>query len=259
VNCSEVCSMLAEGSTPGPEAQAHMGECKICSALAARIPVSYETADPATVQRYKELVGRGLTRVRPIASERQLTFLFAGLFLCFSVCATMPVGFYGLHALAPAQMALYFAVLFVGGLFAASAVVQEMIPGSRRYLNPRVMFLVEACALIATVLLLFHSFQVSRSFLQGRACLTFGGECAVAISVLFAFVLKDGWFVAPVRAGSVTGFLAGLSGVAVLAMHCSVLTTPHILVWHIGVLPLSTLGGALIGLAIQKYRGLRNF
>ena len=50
----------------------------------------------------------------------------------------------------------------------------------------------------------------------------------------------------PVAAGLSVGTLASLAGVAMLELHCANLEALHVMVWHVGVIPLSGAAGALI-------------
>ena len=50
------------------------------------------------------------------------------------------------------------------------------------------------------------------------------------------------------------GAFGGLSGVAVLELHCANLEAPHILLWHVGVVPASALAGAFVGWVINARR-----
>jgi hypothetical protein len=258
MNCPDINRLLAEGKPLNKEARDHVATCPICQAMVDAEFVTGEACEIAKVDEYKRIVTADLVTVRPLGSDRQLTFLFVALFLCFAVSAAFPVGMAGLRALNFAQTALYYGVILVGALFGASALVQEMTPGRRRYVNPRVLVGLEILALLAIVAILFHNLN-SAGFMMGRGCLRLGSECSLASAVLFTFILKDGFFVSPVRAGLIAGFFSGLAGVAVLAMNCSFFSVPHIWVWHFGVLPLSMAFGALVGMVIQKFSHARNF
>lgn len=259
MKCSEVSERLAQGKPLDGAARAHVAECEICRALAELAFTPAQTLEAAHIESYKRVVGRQLTAVRPIASDRQLTFLLVGLFFCFSVAAAFPVGYGGARVLTASQMALYYGVIVISALFGASVLVQEAVPGARRYLDTRAALTVEALVLVGTVALLFRSLSMARFVASGLTCLLLGLACAAASGTLIWFVLRDGWFISPLRAGAVAGFFAGLSGFGVLAMHCPVLSTPHILVWHFGVVPAGMLAGAAIGYLGQKIQVWRNF
>jgi hypothetical protein len=48
------------------------------------------------------------------------------------------------------------------------------------------------------------------------------------------------------------GAFAGLTGVGVLALCCPILNTPHILVWHLGVVLVAMFAGGIAGLALTR-------
>ena len=83
--------------------------------------------------------------------------------------------------------------------------------------------------------------------------------CGRLLSTAFLFwlVVRRGAIIHPKLMGAAIGRLAGLTGLSVLAMNCSNLNVFHILVWHWGVV-LLTSGPALFGAGveyIQRWRG----
>jgi hypothetical protein len=97
--------------------------------------------------------------------------------------------------------------------------------------------------------LLFRDYQTSDFFAAGIACLLTGLLFAFPAALLAWLVLRRGFAVNPVSAGLVTGTLAGLAGLAMLELHCQNFQAAHVLVWHIGVIPLSAAAGALVALS----------
>jgi hypothetical protein len=59
------------------------------------------------------------------------------------------------------------------------------------------------------------------------------------------WLLRRGFAVNPPAAWFAAGALAGLAGVTMLELHCANFEAPHIIVWHIAVIPLSALIGFL--------------
>lgn len=258
MTCRDIRQCLSEGRPLSAEAQAHIAGCPICQALASTDFDTAERLEPQALSRFKAAATNGLVAVRPLPSDRQLTFLLIALFFCFIIGAALPSGTAGLHALRPGQLILYYGALTLSVLFTASAIVQEITPGSRRYLNTGRVLLVEGAGIVLLTALLFHSVSTHRFVEFGHGCFELGASCSLASAVLFSYALRGGYPVAPVRTGIVTGFFAGLSGVAVLAVHCPLLTFAHIATWHLCMLPLGMGVGALAGLLIQKRASLRN-
>jgi hypothetical protein len=70
-------------------------------------------------------------------------------------------------------------------------------------------------------------------------------------AVLTWLWLRRGAAQSPKLMGATTCGFAGLIGVTVLEVHCPNLNLYHILVWHLGVILLSALGGLALGAAVQ--------
>ncbi len=258
MTCKQIEEMFLQGKPLDRAAEEHIAGCPACQALFQTEFPTTEQLDPADIARYQRLATQKLRPVRPIASERQLTFFLLIVFICFTVAAAVTSGSSGLQSLAWWQAVLYLGTVAVAVLFAASALVQEIRPGARRYFNSRSVVVLASAAILAIVAVLFHNLNANKFLLYGEGCLELGLECAFASAILFAILMKGGFSIHPVRTGVVTGFFSGLAGVAVLAVYCPLLTIPHIWVWHLGVLPLSMLVGAAVGFLIQKISSPRN-
>lgn len=256
---AEVHELLLQGKPLNAEARAHLNTCPACKALVEADFSVKEALTSDAVEHYKLIATSQLRPVRPAASDRQFTLLLLALFLCFTLCASLASGWQGFEALHLGQKLLYYGVIVAAALFAASGVVQEIRPGARRYLDTKMVVVIGSAALLAVVGGLFPNLNASRFVRYGEGCLELGSECALASAILFAIVLRQGFVLSPIRTGIITGFLSGLVGVAVLSLYCSLLTIPHIWVWHFGVLPLGVGLGAAIGGLIQKRSQLRNF
>jgi hypothetical protein len=65
-------------------------------------------------------------------------------------------------------------------------------------------------------------------------------------------LLQRGYLVSPRETIVLYGFFAGLVGVAVLALHCPIRNSLHVLVWHLGALVLTGFVGLLMGKFIES-------
>ncbi len=224
------------------------------------LPIT-ETPDPQRVQGIQRAIKEQWRPVRPRPSDWVLTSLLLLLFLAFVLTGASAVREYALRVLTPLQMILYYALIAICALAASIALVQRAIPGAKRRLNPGLTMLFSSALLVCVALLLFRNFDTSH-FALGVHCMRLGAVCALISGVLFALVLRNGLFRSPVDAAIGIGFFSGVAGVAVLALHCPVLTFPHIVVWHFGVLGIGIAGGALAGVlwqtAIQRARVARS-
>ena len=92
---------------------------------------------------------------------------------------------------------------------------------------------------------------------QGVPCLRAGLLHAIPASLAAWWILRRGFAVKPVAAGLATGTLAGLAGVAMLELHCPNFEAPHLMVWHIAVIPVSAALVALAAIGVQAFESRR--
>ena len=69
---------------------------------------------------------------------------------------------------------------------------------------------------------------------------------------LLWLILRRGAVLYPKLTAAVAGGFAGLAGLGVLELNCPNLNVFHILVWHAGVVIVGSLGGALLGAAVES-------
>jgi hypothetical protein len=82
---------------------------------------------------------------------------------------------------------------------------------------------------------------------------------SVPAALLFWLLLRRGAILCPKIIGAAAGGLAGLIGLSVLEVNCPNLNIFHVLVWHWGVVLISSLAGALIGAAAEYLERSRNW
>ena len=90
---------------------------------------------------------------------------------------------------------------------------------------------------------LFHDYRTDSFVHQGIACLEVGLLWAAPAAAGAWLLLRRGFAVDHKAAGVAAGTFAGLTGVTVLELHCPNLRMPHIVVWHLAVLPIAALAG----------------
>jgi len=201
--------------------------------------------DPALLERIKGSIGSSMQPVRPLPPAWILT---GGLiFICAAIGAggAMLLGPKGVQKMDALEIGLIFPALAVLVWLAARACVAEAIPGSPRPVAPWLLT-VSGCTVLALVFaLLFHDYGTERFVHQGMTCLVAGLAHALPASLAAWLLLSRGFAVNSGAAGLAKGFLAGLAGVSMLELHCTNFEAPHILVWHIAVLPVSAAAGML--------------
>ncbi len=209
-----------------------------------------ETAMPASerLDAIRALSSRSLGPVRPLPSNTTLILFAVAGFIAFSVFATIPVDFAGYQRLLLSQKLLYYAVIVLSAALLSATLVKEMIPGSKRRLSPGLSIALGVVSVALVALALFPRPDFDRFAKLGLPCLELGTVIAAIAGFLAFLLLRKGFSSSPARMCLTAGLLAGLSGFAVLALHCPVQNMAHILVWHLGAMLVGAAGGALIGL-----------
>jgi hypothetical protein len=213
-----------------------------------------QDVDPALLNRISMSIGSGL---RPVRALPPAWILAGGLFLICGVVAVggaIVLGPHGVQKMSAVQRGLIFSILSVLVWLAATLCVAEAIPGSRRPMAPWLLVGTGCIGLGAVFGLLFHDYRTEGFVSQGLACLRAGLILALPASLAAWWFLKRGFAVNPITAGFATGTLAGLAGVTMLELHCINFEAPHLMVWHIAVMPISGAIGALAAFTARAYR-----
>jgi hypothetical protein len=141
---------------------------------------------------------------------------------------------------------------------AAKEFVAQMIPGSRQRLTATALLLLSSALLLAVFALAFRDYRTEHFLSAGLRCLLMGLVYAIPTGCLGGWLLRRGFAVSAVSAGLAGGTLGGLTGIALLELHCPNFEAPHVLVWHIAVLPVSGAIGALAGWMLSARASLRS-
>lgn len=210
--------------------------------------------DPVLLDRVADSVRSSMTPVRPIPAPWVLASAVALICVIVALAGAMLLKPYGIQKMNALEIGLIFPVLGILIWIASSLCVSEVIPGSRRPVAPWLLSLSGCLALAVVFALLFSDYRTERFVSQGMACLTAGLLHAFPVSLASVWVLSRGFAVNSVAAGLAKGTLAGLAGVTMLELHCPNFEAPHVMVWHIAVLAVSGVVGALLGWTVRAYR-----
>jgi hypothetical protein len=210
--------------------------------------------DPVLLDRISRSIASGLQPSRPLPSW---WVLIGGLVLVSAVGAVLVAALlkpYGFQRMTAMEMGLILPVLGFLMLISAALSVADAIPGSRRLMSPWLL-LATCCVAIAGVIgFLFHDYGTEEFVIQGVKCLGLGLMTALPAYLGIWWLLKRGFTMDVVSAGLARGTVAGLAGIAMLQLHCPNFEAPHIIVWHIAVVPV-TAAIAILVLAMQADRG----
>ena len=202
--------------------------------------------DPRILDRVANSIRSSLHPVRPLPPAWVLTgeLILACVGAAFAAAAR--AGFYGVQKLSTGDRAVIFPALGILIWLAASAFVQEMIPGSRRRVAPGTLLGVGTLLLLIVFAGLFYDYRTVNFVSAGIVCLVTGLIIAAPAALLSWFLLRRGFAVNSAAAGLAAGTLAGLAGVTMLELHCANFEMLHILVWHTAVVPASAAAGVFL-------------
>jgi hypothetical protein len=210
------------------------------------------TPDPALLEIISGSLRSDLRPVRPLpATWAMIAALFA-FFAAVSLFGAIWLSFAGFNRLSNTAVAAIFLSLAVLALLAAAAAASAMVPGSSRWFHPAAVP-VAACLVMAGVFsFVFPDHHMGRFVHDGIVCLKAGILWAAPAAVGAWVILLRGFAVDRGAAGIALGTFAGLAGVAVLELHCPNFHLPHVIVWHLAVLPIAALVGQALLYSTRK-------
>jgi hypothetical protein len=198
------------------------------------------------LERVRASILPGLKPVKPMAKPRVWIAALLLVFLAIALAGAARMGMYGLRVLHPAGGALIFTLLAAAAVLSAIVLARQMVPAGGRLLPPAILATASVAAFLAAFAFLFRGYDLYH-FAGGVSCLEAGLIHAAVSALLIALILRRGFVLDRVAAGTAAGTLAGLVGLAVLELHCPILKAVHVLVWHTSVVVLSAAGGAAVG------------
>jgi len=252
----DVISSHAGDFVLGPQSAAHLVHCARCRSLTHLLDevAAGDGLRPSESQllRIQTNIVAGLKPVRPLPPSS--IYLFACAVILFSVAAagTLLLGTNGWHTLTMAQRIAVFMTLAASAVLLAVSIVRQLVPGSKHAIAPAALPLEIFAALILMMAASFRWRQESAFIAGGVICMKNGLTYAIPAAFLLWLTLHRGAILLPKLMGAATGGLAGLVGLSVLEVNCPNLNVFHVLVWHGGVVLISSLGGALIGAATES-------
>jgi Negative regulator of sigma F len=253
MSCDEIRQFLAEGEELSPAAREHLSSCPSCRAMCAVLEQPAAVPDSDRLNEIRSRLTSRLSPVRALPPNRVLTAVALASFASILLAATLYDGHQALHALTPFQMLVYFGSFLLLAIFFSVALVEQIVPGSKRRVNSGALLAGAWLLLIALIPLLFRRFELNNFVEDGLPCLKLGTAGAVLAGCLGFVLMRKGFLTSPLQASLLLGSFAGLAGVTALALICPYLNAPHILVWHLGPMVIGGLGGTAIGLVLTQW------
>jgi hypothetical protein len=209
--------------------------------------ISHASPDSGRLAAIRKALAESAAPVRPLPSNAAIMALCLGVFIALGVILAAPVGFPGFAGMSAAARWMDYSVLMLLALALAGGVVEQMIPGSRRTLRPVWGIVLAIVLLSLTTVVLFPHFDTQRFVPRGISCLRYGVLSSIPAAGLTWILMRRGFITDPVAGAVAGGALSGLLGAAVLALHCPIFSAPHIIVWHAGVIVVTSVAGACLG------------
>jgi hypothetical protein len=210
------------------------------------------TPDPALLERIAAAMRSDLRPVRRMPPPSLLSAALFAIFAGTSWSGAALLGFAGFHRLSEEAIAAIFPPLAALALLAAGGAANAMIPGSKRPYHPAGLLAAASIVLAAVFAFLFRDYRTDAFVHQGIPCLRAGLLWAIPGAIGAWLLLRHGFAVERGAAGLAVGTFAGLAGVTMLELHCPNLRMPHIVVWHLAVLPIAALAGKAIWVSARR-------
>lgn len=210
----------------------------------------------AVIARAQTALLGDLRPARRLSAPWVFAVSFVGVFAAVAVLAAAILGFFGVQVLDAVERGTIFPALAAAAGFAAVGLSREMRPAAGRHLGTAVL----AASLIGFPLIFFanfHDFNLGSFVREGWPCLRAGTIVAIPAGLIAAFLLRRGFVLSWKMAGLAAGTFAGLTGLAMLELHCLNLKVMHIVVWHLAVVATSAIIGLVAG-SIADARRRRN-
>jgi hypothetical protein len=185
--------------------------------------------------------------VRALPSNVTLWAISFAIFIALALIVAKVVQLKAIAVLSDLQMVVYYGILLLFGALFSRAVIERMIPGAKRALPPAVLSVAAFVVLGLLAVVLFNDRSTEHFVAGGIPCLRLGVVSALLSGFLGWRLLQRGYLVSPRETITLYGFFSGLVGVSVLALHCPILNSFHVLVWHLGAMVLAGVAGFFLG------------
>lgn len=239
-----------------PQARQHLVECERCRKLYQYLAETRPTA-AVSPEVQRRIVERAQKSLEPVSQLRSISVLAGQLLIVFvllAAAASSMMKVAGIEAMNMVQLIGISAILALGVLLLSRSLAWQMTPGSMQRIPARTALLILGAGFLIAIVFLFPWKTPEAFMTRGLRCLRIGLTLAVPTAVVFWILVRRGAPLNRTTLGATLGALAGLLSVTVLQFTCNLQDIGHLLVWHGGVLVISTVMGALLGRSIGRFR-----
>jgi hypothetical protein len=237
----------------------HLIHCDRCRSLTLLLDKAGDGFRPSEtlLRRIQTDILEDLKPIRPLAPSPNLLFACAIIFLSVMAFGVLRLGMNGWVALSLVQRIVVFGTLAASAVLLAISMVRQMVPGSKHIFAPALLLVTIPVALMMVIAATFRSRQEPAFLASGAMCMKNGLTYSIPVGFLLWLIVRLGAILYSKLIGAVAGGLAGLAGLSTLEVNCPNLNVFHILVWHGGVMVIGSMGGALLGAAVESIERLR--
>jgi hypothetical protein len=231
------------------QARRHLDRCERCRNLYKWLSERPAAADasPELRRRIRGVLTASLAPVTPVPGIGILILQLIVMCGVLALALIARMGVAGAEQMSAEQFLGVTGILTAGAALFSMLLAWQMIPGSHRRLSTVLAVAVFGFGLFTGIALLFPWSVSSAAFSLGWPCTVRGLAMAALGAAVIWFVIRRGAPVSATAMGATLGATAGLLGVTVLQFACIHQQALHLLIWHGGVLALSSGAGALAG------------
>lgn len=248
MTCREVSEHLDRGARESREAlsaevRKHIDQCSACGALWEFLFESEgPDADAVPQPEVEQLLLTNLQAVRPIPSKTTRAMGFLAVFGLVSAVFVGVMGVQGAAGMAGLQLAGVLAAAVLSAAMVSISLSAGVTPGESRLFPCIKVVLTGLAGLIALTAALFP-WETGQDFLtHGLGCFVTGFAYSLPALGITLVLVRRGAPLQLETVGMGAGMLAGLVGLVILHLGCTMHTAPHVMLGHL-TLPL--LGAAM--------------
>lgn len=207
---------------------------------------------PERVNQIANRLASDLTPVRPLPPAGLLTTAFALISAALVLLGGLALGDRALLKMDLTTAVFTFAALAASVCLLGFALSGEMAPGSRRLAPPWMLALAVLFGIAVLFAALFPYHEERSFWLHAWQCLRVGIAAGALGAALFWLILRHGAVLHRRTSGTLAGMLGGLTGSAILEVHCPNFNSAHVLVGHWGAAAVCASLGWLAGAIADK-------
>jgi hypothetical protein len=209
--------------------------------------------DDALLQRIQaKLAASSRQAVSPLPSNTVLMAIGLAIFAVVAFALAAVNGFEAIPVLSATEMFLYFGIVAALAILFARAVVERMIPGTKRVIGALPLWVTSFLMLTVLSVSIFADRSLDNFVVTGIPCLRLGSIGALISGLIGWRFLRRGYLVSPRETVLLYSFFAGLVGVAVLALHCPIRNSLHVVAWHLGAMVLAGIAALFLGRLTER-------